>query len=51
MSSLRQSAIGVELVSDAQAFEFEGGVNGHEDVVSLGSQCSRGGLGQIGMGL
>lgn len=28
---------GIELIGDAQAFEFEDGVNGHEDVIALGS--------------
>ena len=32
---------GIELVGDAQAFRFEGGVNGHEDMVALGPQRSR----------
>ena len=35
----------------AQAFEFEGGDNGHEDGVALGSHGSRGGLGRAGIGL
>ena len=30
---------------------LEGGINGHEDVVTLVSQRSRGGLGQVGIGL
>lgn len=42
---------GIELVRDAQAFKLEGGVNGHEDVVALSSQRSRGGFGQLGVGL
>ena len=40
---------GIELVGNAQAFKLERGVNGHEDMVALGSQCSRGGLGQLGI--
>jgi hypothetical protein len=33
---------GIVLVSDTQALKLEGGVNGHEDVVALGPQRSRG---------
>jgi len=52
MSSLRQSAKGLKLCwRGLQAFEFEGGDNGHEDGVALGSHGSRGGLGQAGIGL
>ena len=40
-----------ELVCDAQALKLECGVNRHEDVVALGSHGSRGGLGQVGIGL
>ena len=42
---------GIELVRNAQAFKLERGVNGHENMVALGPQRSRGGLGQIRIGL
>jgi hypothetical protein len=42
---------GVELVGKAQACKLKGGINGHEDVVALGSQGTRRGLGQIRIGL
>jgi hypothetical protein len=32
-------------VGDAQACKLKGGINGHEDVIALGSQGSRRGLG------
>ncbi|MFZ3140748.1 MAG: hypothetical protein WA147_09200, partial [Polaromonas sp.] len=35
---LEPQSKGVDLVFDAQAFEFEDGINGHEDVLALGSQ-------------
>ncbi|MFZ3123842.1 MAG: hypothetical protein WA129_01710, partial [Acidovorax sp.] len=41
---------GIELVRNAQAFKLEGGVNGHENMVALGAQRSRGGLGQVRIG-
>ena len=42
---------GVDLVFDAQAFEFEDGINRHEDVVALGSQRLRWRLGHACIGL
>ena len=41
----------VDLTFDAQAFEFEDGINCHEDVVALGSQRLRWRLGQARIGL
>ena len=38
-------------MGDAQALEFEGGDNGHEDMIALGPQRSRRRLGQVGIGL
>jgi len=38
---------GIELVRNAQAFKLERGVNDHENMVAVGPQRSRGGLGQI----
>jgi len=49
--SLSTEREGIELVHDAQGFKLERGVDGHEDVIALGSQRSRGGLGQVGIGL
>jgi hypothetical protein len=43
--SLATKCEGVELVGDAQACKLKGGINGHEDVIALGSQGSRRGLG------
>ena len=51
MSSLATKRERIELVGNAQAFELEGGVNGHKDMTALGSHRSRGGLGQAGVGL
>ena len=42
---------GIEFVRNAQAFKLERGVNGHENMVAWGPQRSRGGLGQIRIGL
>ena len=42
---------GVNFVFDAQAFEFEDGINRHEDVVALGSQSLRWRLGHARIGL
>lgn len=42
---------GVNFVFDAQAFEFEDGINRHEDVVALGSQRLRRRLGHARIGL
>ncbi len=33
---------GAEFVLEAEAFEFKGGANRQENMIALGSQCSRG---------
>ena len=48
---LEPQSKGVDLAFDAQAFEFENGINRHEDVVALGSQRLRWRLGHACVGL
>ena len=48
---LSENSEGIEFGLEAQAFEFEGGANGQEDVIALGSYGLGGGFSQIGIGL